>query len=97
MSVGAAKIYPINTGWCQADLGTYIFMKGPGGKMIEIPVVCYLVSTGDHLIMVDTGMPDAERATQYHHDARKADCLDSPECHIIVVGIYGSDRIPILR
>ena len=39
-------IYPINTGWAQADLGTYMFFKGPGGEKIEIPVLCYLVDTG---------------------------------------------------
>ncbi len=79
MSIEDTRIYPINTGWVQADLGTYMFFKGPGGQKIEIPVICYLVDTGDHKIMVDTGMPDAERATRYHHDARKGDCLDSPE------------------
>ena len=90
MSVAETKIYPINTGWCEADLGTYMFFKGPGGQKIEIPVVCYLVDTGDHKIMVDTGMPDAERATRYHHDARKADCLDSPEA-IARLGVNPDD------
>jgi glyoxylase-like metal-dependent hydrolase (beta-lactamase superfamily II) len=56
-----------------------MFFKGPGGEKTEIPVLCYLVDTGDHKIMVDTGMPDAERATKYHHESRKGDCLDSPE------------------
>jgi len=79
MSVENTRIYPINTGWAKADLGTYMFFKGPGGQKIEIPVLCYLVDTGEHKIMVDTGMPDAERATRYHHESRKADCLDSPD------------------
>lgn len=79
MPIENTRIYPINTGWAQADLGTYMFFKGPGGEKIEIPVICYLVDTGDHKIMVDTGMPDAERATKYHHSSRKADCLDSPD------------------
>ncbi len=79
MSVEATRIYPINTGWCLADHGTYMFVKGQGGRTIEIPVICYLVDTGDHKIMVDTGLPDAERATRYHHDCQKKDCLDSPD------------------
>lgn len=29
--------------------------------------------------MVDTGMSSAEWATKYHHDARKGDCLNSPD------------------
>ncbi|MGQ9600148.1 MAG: N-acyl homoserine lactonase family protein [Anaerolineae bacterium] len=73
------RIYPINTGWCQADLGTYMFFKGEGGKKIQIPVICFFVDTGEHKIMVDTGIPDAERATRYHHDCQKKDCLDSPD------------------
>ena len=32
MGVQETKIYPINTGWLEADLGTYIFWKGPAGK-----------------------------------------------------------------
>jgi N-acyl homoserine lactone hydrolase len=79
MSIDRTCIYPINTGWCEADLATYIFFKGPGGPKIQIPVTCYLIDTGEHLIMVDTGMADAERASKYHHDARKGDCLDSPD------------------
>jgi glyoxylase-like metal-dependent hydrolase (beta-lactamase superfamily II) len=79
MATKRAVIYPINTGWCKADLGTYIFFKGPGGEKIEIPVACFLVDTGDHKIMVDTGMSSAEWATRYHHDARKGECLNSPD------------------
>ena len=29
MGIAETKIYPINTGWLEADLGTYIFWKGP--------------------------------------------------------------------
>ena len=73
------KIYPINTGWCQTDLGTYMFFKGEAGNKIQIPVLCFYVDAGEHKIMVDTGLPDAERATRYHHDCQKKDCLDSPD------------------
>ncbi len=79
MTIEMTHIYPINTGWVQADVGTYLFMKGPAGKMVDIPVICYLVDTGEHKLMVDTGLPDAERATKYHHDCDKKDCLDSPD------------------
>ncbi len=72
------SIYPINTGWLKADLGTYLFFKGAAGQNVDMPVTCYFIDTGDHRIMVDTGMPGAERASLYHHDARKGDCLDSP-------------------
>ena len=32
MGIAETKIDPINTGWLEADLGTYIFWKGPAGK-----------------------------------------------------------------
>ncbi len=79
MSVEETKIYPINTGWCETDLGTYMFFKGEPGTKIHIPVPCFYVDTGEHKIMVDTGLPDAERATKYHHSCQKKDCLDSPD------------------
>ena len=79
MSVKETRIYPINTGWCRADLGTYMFVKGEAGTKIDIPMMCYLVDTGEHKIMVDTGIPDAERATKYHHECQKRDCPDSPD------------------
>lgn len=79
MSIEKTKIYPINTGWLKGDLGTYLFWKGEAGKKIWMPVLCFYVDTGEHKIMVDTGLPDAERATRYHHDCEKRDCLDSPD------------------
>lgn len=79
MSIEKTRIYPLNTGWVKGDLGTYLFVKGEGGKKVDIPVICFFVDTGEHKIMVDTGLPDAERATRYHHDCNKRDCLDSPD------------------
>jgi len=79
MSIEETRIYPINTGWCKSDHGTYMFFKGEGGRQIDIPVICYYVDTGEHKIMIDTGLPDAERATKYHHSCDKRDCLDSPD------------------
>jgi N-acyl homoserine lactone hydrolase len=78
MSVEETRIYPINTGWCKADHGTYMYFKGEGGRKIDIPVICFYVDTGEYKIMVDTGLPDAERASKYHHSCEKRGCVDSP-------------------
>ena len=56
MGVAETKIYPINTGWLEADLGTDIFGKGPAGKKIWNPVYCHYVDTGEHKILIDTGL-----------------------------------------
>ena len=77
MGKASTRIYPINTGWLEADLGTYIFWKGPAGKKIWNPVYCFYVDTGDHKIMVDTGLCDEERATRYHHKCEKRGCLEA--------------------
>jgi len=79
MSAKETRIYPINTGWCKADHGAYMFMKGDGGRKIDIPVVCFYVDTGEYKIMVDTGLPGAERASKYHHSCEKRDTLQSPD------------------
>ena len=54
MGIAETKIYPINTGWLEADLGTYIFWKGPAGKKYWNPVYCHYVDTGEHKILIDT-------------------------------------------
>jgi N-acyl homoserine lactone hydrolase len=79
MGVAETKIYPINTGWLEADLGTYIFWKGPAGKKIWNPVYCHYVDTGEHKILIDTGLCDEERATRYHHKCDKRGCLQVHE------------------
>ncbi|MEJ8561987.1 MBL fold metallo-hydrolase [Yoonia sp. GPGPB17] len=79
MGVAETKIYPINTGWLEADLGTYIFWKGPAGKKIWNPVYCHYVDTGTHKILIDTGLCDEERATKYHHKCDKRGCLQVHE------------------
>ena len=48
MGVAETRIYPINTGWLEADLGTYIFWKGPAGKKYWNPVYCHYVDTGEY-------------------------------------------------
>ena len=70
MGVSETRIYPINTGWLDADLGTYIFWKGPAGKKIWNPVYCFYVNAGDHKIMVDTGLCDEERLSATITNAR---------------------------
>ena len=79
MSVEQTKIYPINTGWLEADVGTYIFWKGKPGEKIWNPVICYYVDTGEHKIMIDTGLSDEARATKYHHKCEKRGCVEAPE------------------
>lgn len=79
MGVAETKIYPINTGWLEADLGTYIFWKGPAGQKIWNPTFCFYVDTGTHKILVDTGLCDEERATRYHHKCDKRGCLQVHE------------------
>jgi glyoxylase-like metal-dependent hydrolase (beta-lactamase superfamily II) len=79
MGVAETRIYPINTGWLQADLGTYTFWKGPAGKKFWNPVYCHYVDTGAHKILIDTGLCDEERATRYHHNCEKRGCLQVHE------------------
>ncbi len=79
MSVEKTKIYPINTGWVVLDHAVYLFNKGTPGKKVDIPNICFYVDTGEHKLMIDTGLPDAERATKYHHDCTKRGCPDSPD------------------
>ena len=73
------KIYPINTGWVRLDDAVYLHVKGNPGEMHDIPNICYYVDTGDHKIMVDTGLPNAERASKYHRGCEKRGCLESPD------------------
>ena len=79
MSMKKTRIYPINTGWLHGDLGTYIFWKGPAGKKKWQPVYCHYVDTGTHRILIDTGLPDQERASRYHHNCQKRGCLQVHE------------------
>ena len=79
MGAQETRIYPINTGWLEADLGTYIFWKGPAGKKIWNPTFCFYIDTGTHKILVDTGLCDEARATKYHHKCQKRGCLQVHE------------------
>ena len=79
MSITETKIHPVNTGWLEADLGTYVFWKGPAGKKIWNPVYCHYVETAGHKILIDTGLCDEARATRYHHKCQKRGCLQIHE------------------
>jgi glyoxylase-like metal-dependent hydrolase (beta-lactamase superfamily II) len=79
MSREQTRIVPINTGWIEGDLGTYLFWKGEAGKKIWMPVICFYIDTGEHKIMVDTGMSTAERASEFHHKAEQRDGKDAPD------------------
>ena len=76
MGVAETRIHPINTGWLQADLGTYTFWKGPAGEKIWNPCYCFYVDTGEHKILIDTGLCDEPRATKYHHKCEKRGCTE---------------------
>jgi len=79
MGRSATRIIPINTGWLHGDLGTYIFWKGPAGMKKWQPVYCHYVETDTHRILIDTGLPDQERASKYHHNCQKRGCLQVHE------------------
>lgn len=79
MTVAETKIYPINTGWVTLNHATYLYLKGDPDKWVDIPNTCYYVDTGEHKIMVDTGLPDAERASAYHRSCEKRGCPESPD------------------
>ena len=79
MGRSATRIIPINTGWLHGDLGTYIFWKGPAGMKKWQPVYCHYVETDTHRVLIDTGLPDQERASRYHHNCRKRGCLQVHE------------------
>ena len=79
MSIENTKIYPINTGWVILDHAVYLFFKGKPGVDVDIPNICYYVDTGEHKIMIDTGLPGQERASQYHHDCNKRGCPEAPD------------------
>lgn len=95
MSKTGRRIFPINTGWLEADLGTYVFWKGPAGQKIWNPVYCFLIDTGEQKILVDTGLCDEERATRYHHKCQKRGCLEVQDHLPRVLGI-DPDEIDII-
>ena len=72
-------IVPINTGWIEGNMGTYLFWKGNAAERVWMPVICFYIDTGTHKILVDTGLSDEVHATEHHHRCEKRDCLDIPE------------------
>ncbi|MXW86060.1 MAG: N-acyl homoserine lactonase family protein, partial [Boseongicola sp. SB0667_bin_21] len=77
------------------DLGTYIFWKGPAGKKKWQPVYCHFVDTGEHKILIDTGLPDQERASKYHHNCEKRGCLQVHEHLEQELGLH-PDQIDVI-
>jgi len=68
------KIRPINTGFVTMVPKLYLYhhstvkyYSNASDKLEEFPVFAYLLSDGDKLILVDTGMSDTKRANEYHH------------------------------
>ena len=64
------KIYPLDTGWQNAFLGSYFFMGKYADIRHDYPTLCFYVEGGGRKIMIDTGMCDSERAAKYHHPGR---------------------------
>ncbi|MCD7907777.1 MAG: hypothetical protein LUH04_08885 [Clostridium sp.] len=67
-------ITPLNSGFCTSNPKTYHYhpsthkyYTGVSDEDRQLPVFCYLLNTGDELILVDTGMADTDRANRYHH------------------------------
>ena len=75
MTIADTRIYPINTGWLEADLGTYVFGKARQEKKSGT-VYCFYVDTGEYKILIDTGLCDEARATKYHHKCQKRGCQE---------------------
>jgi len=67
-------VRPINTGFVTTIPKQYLFhhsvipfVDGIEDHRIEMPDFAFLVESGTHLMLVDTGMSCTERATKYHH------------------------------
>ena len=67
-------ITPLNSGMCTSNPKTYHYHPSThkyyanvSNEDKALPVFCYLLNTGDELILIDTGMSDTDRANTYHH------------------------------
>lgn len=67
-------ITPLNSGMCTSNPKTYHYHPSTHKYYTDVssedkalPVFCYLLNTGDELLLVDTGMAYTERANKYHH------------------------------
>ena len=67
-------ITPLNSGMCTSNPKTYHYHPSTHKYYVNVsnedkalPVFCYLLNTGDELILIDTGMSDTDRANTYHH------------------------------
>ena len=68
MSEVAYRIRPILTGTIKVDQGVYLTWGRGMGNKVAIPATAWLIEGAQYPILVDTGMCDSERATQWHHE-----------------------------
>ena len=61
-------ITPLNSGMCTSNPKTYHYHPSThkyyanvSNEDKALPVFCYLLNTGDELILIDTGMSDTDR------------------------------------
>lgn len=67
-------ITPLNSGMCTSNPKTYHYhpsthkyYENVSNEDKALPVFCYLLNTGEELILIDTGMSNSDRANKYHH------------------------------
>jgi glyoxylase-like metal-dependent hydrolase (beta-lactamase superfamily II) len=66
------RIYPIKTGYICLDKGLMVTPGADAGVKILVPDICYLIINDNLKILVDTGMPDTERAEWHFAGACQA-------------------------
>jgi glyoxylase-like metal-dependent hydrolase (beta-lactamase superfamily II) len=83
-------IRPIKVGEFQAaEKSNFCLLKDPGVK-IKAPIVMYLITGEEKIILVDTGCPDEAWALQYHHPTIRTDDM-RPDNALRALGIDPGD------
>ncbi|MDR1396932.1 MAG: N-acyl homoserine lactonase family protein [Desulfarculales bacterium] len=65
------RIYPIKTGYICLDKGLMVTPGADTGTKLLVPAICYLIVYGNLKILIDTGMPDTERAGWHFPGSRQ--------------------------